>query len=108
MKAAGPTLHSEYARIFNQSFETNTYISAIGEGILAPIQKSGNKRGPVQSILPITLLNGSRKVLSLVALNRINRHVDMYTGPWQATYKRGHSCAYLVWPGPAENAVICD
>ena len=71
MKAAGPTLHSEYARILNQSFETNTYIPAIGEGILAPIQKSGKKRRPLESIRPITLFNGKRKVLSHVALNRI-------------------------------------
>ena len=106
MKAAGPTLHSEYARILNQSFETNTYIPAIGEGILAPIQKSGKKRGPVQSIRPITLLNGNRKVLSLVALNRINRHVDMYTGPWQAAYKRGRSCADLVWSQRMLSSVV--
>jgi len=41
MKAVGPTLHSEYARIFNLSFETNTYIPTIGEGTLAPLQKPG-------------------------------------------------------------------
>ena len=73
MKAAGPTLHSEYARIFNFSFETNTYIASIGEDTLAPLQKPGKKRRPLGSNRPITLLNGNRKVLSLIALNRINR-----------------------------------
>ena len=97
MKAAGYPLHYELARIYNLSFETNTYIPAIGEGILTPLQKPGKPRGPVKSIRPLTLLNGTRKVLSLVALNRINYHVDMYTGPWQAAYKQGRSCADLVW-----------
>ena len=36
MKAAGYPLHSELDRIYNLSFETNTYILAIGEGILPP------------------------------------------------------------------------
>ena len=97
MKAAGHPLHSELARIYNLSFETNTYIPAIGEGILTPLQKPGKPRGPVKSIRPLTLLNGARKVMSLIALNRINSHVDMYTGPWQAAYRRGRSCSDLVW-----------
>ena len=70
MKAAGHPLHSELARIYNLSFETNTYIPAIGEGILTPLQKRGKPRGPVKSIRPLTLLNGARKVMSLIALNR--------------------------------------
>ena len=84
-------------RIVNQSFETNTYIPAIGEGILTPLQKPGKPKGPIKSIRPLTLLNGARKVLSLVTLCRINDQIDMYTGPWQAAYKQGRSCADLVW-----------
>jgi len=97
MKAAGPSLHSELARVYNLSFETNSYIPAIGEGILAPLQKPGKPRGPCKSVRPIILLNCNRKVLSLIALNRINDQVDMYTGPWQAAYRRGRSCSDLVW-----------
>ena len=41
MKAAGYPLQCELARIYNPSFETNTYIPAIGEGILTPLQKPG-------------------------------------------------------------------
>ena len=62
MKAAGYPLHCELARVYNLSFETNTYIPAIGEGILTPLQKPGKPRGPVKSIRPLTLLNGTRKV----------------------------------------------
>ena len=97
MKAAGHPLHCELARIYNLSFQTNTYIPAIGEGILTPLQKPGKPRGPVKSTWPLTLLNGTRKVISFVSLHIINDHVDMYTGPWQAAYKQGRSCSDLVW-----------
>ena len=43
------------------------------------------------------LLNGSRKILSLITLKRICNTVDTYTGPWQAAYKNSRSCADIVW-----------
>ena len=97
MKAAGCPFFSELARIFNISFETNTYIPSIGKGTLAPLQKPGKPKGPIKSIRPLTLLNGTRKILSLITLNRISDNIDMYTGPWQAAYKQGRSCSDLVW-----------
>ena len=36
-----PVLFEKLADIFNKSFETNTYITAIGEGILTPLAKTG-------------------------------------------------------------------
>ena len=83
--------------MFNESFEKNIHIEAIGAGILTPLAKPGKTRGPVKSIRPLTLLNVSRKILSLIVLNRIERAVDNFTGPFQAAYKAGRSCADLVW-----------
>ncbi|XP_063682550.1 uncharacterized protein LOC134817344 [Bolinopsis microptera] len=39
----------------------------------------------------------NEKILSLIVLNRIERAVDNFTGPFQAAYKAGRSCADLVW-----------
>ena len=98
MKALNnPLLHEELAKVFNESFEKNIHIEAIGAGILTPLAKPGKTRGPVKSIRPLTLLNVSRKILSLIVLNRIERAVDNFTGPFQAAYKAGRSCADLVW-----------
>jgi hypothetical protein len=97
IKASGPIFNAEVARIYNQSFETNTYISDVGEGILTPLQKPGKPKGELKSIRPLTLLNGARKILSLITLKRIEKYIDDYTGPWQAAYKRGRSCSDLVW-----------
>ena len=98
MKALNnPLLHKELAKVFNESFEKNIHIEAIGAGILTPLAKPGKTRSPVKSIRPLTLLNVSRKILSLIVLNRIERAVDNFTGPFQAAYKAGRSCADLVW-----------
>ena len=96
-------LQEELAKVFNQSFEKNVHIEAIGAGILTPLAKPGKPRGPVKSIRPLTLLNISRKILSLVVLRRIEYAVDNYTGSFQAAYKAGRSCADLVW---AQNMMI--
>ena len=45
------------------------------------------------------LLNGARKILSLIAHDRICDKLDRYTRATQAAYKikRGRSCADLIW-----------
>ena len=48
MKALNnPLLHKELAKVFNESFEKNIHIEAIGAGILTPLAKPGKTRGPV-------------------------------------------------------------
>ena len=87
----------EFANIINQCFETHTYIKDIGESILTPLQKPHKPLGPVKSLRPLNLLNGVRKILSVIALNRTQNQINMYTGPYQCAYKSGHSCADIVW-----------
>ncbi|KAL5255329.1 hypothetical protein ACHWQZ_G014669 [Mnemiopsis leidyi] len=97
LRYAGKSYYSAYANMINQSFETNSYIDSIGQGIITPFQKPGKPKGPLKSLRPLTLSNGVRKVLSLVTLLRIGHKMDRYTGPWQAAYKHGRSCNDLVW-----------
>ena len=72
-------------------------IQSIGQGILTPLQKPGKPKGPLNSLRPLMLLNGSRKILSLITLARVSKKIDNFTGPWQAAYKNGRSCADIVW-----------
>ena len=97
LKYAGDAFGSQFASIANECFETHTYIDAIGESILAPLPKPGKPVGPPKSLRPLNLLNGVRKVLSIIALHRIQDLVNHYTGPWQCGYKNGRSCADIVW-----------
>ena len=41
--------------------------------------------------------NAARKILSMATLKRIEGKVDAFTGSWQCAYKRGRSCADIVW-----------
>lgn len=97
LKYAGELFASNFASIINECFETNTYIKAIGESILTPLQKPGKPKGPPKSLRPLNLLNGVRKILSIIALTRTQDQINNYTGPWQCGYKSGRSCADIVW-----------
>ena len=97
LKYAGENFCAAFSTIVNQCFETNSYIDAIGESILTPLQKPGKPVGPVKNLRPLNLLNGVRKIMSVITLGRIQEQVNQYTGPWQCGYKAGHGCTDIVW-----------
>ena len=97
LKHADLIIYDQYAQIINTSLEENEYVKSIGEGVITPLQKPGKPLGPLTSLRPLTLLNGSRKMLTLITLKRIKRMIDDYTMAWQAGYKEGRSCADVVW-----------
>lgn len=97
LKYSPASFHQEYASLINRSFELNEHVPSFTEGFLTPLQKPGKPKGPLKSLRPLCLLNGTRKLLSLITLHRIQRQIAEYTGPWQNAYKAGHSCANIVW-----------
>ena len=97
LKYGGAAFHTEYSKLINSCFETNTHLRAVGEAVITPLQKPKKPKGPLKNIRPLTLSNSARKILSLITLRRIQHQVDQYTGPWQAAYKQGRSCSDLVW-----------
>ena len=97
LKYADPIVYEIYSESINSSFSTQRYITSIGEGYITPLQKPGKPKGPLTSLRPLTLLNGSRKILTLITLRRIEQKVDDYTMAWQCGYKHGRSCADIVW-----------
>ena len=97
LKHAPPIVYNIYTECINSSISSESYIKSIGEGFITPLQKPFKPKGPLSSLRPLTLLNGSRKILTLVTLKRIEQKVDEYTMAWQCGYKHGRSCADLVW-----------
>ena len=97
LKYAPDRFYEEYASLINRSFELSEHVPSFTEGYLAPLQKPGKPKGPVKSLRPLCLLNGTRKLLSLITLHRVSRQISEFTGPWQNAYKAGHSCANIVW-----------
>jgi hypothetical protein len=83
-------------------------LEAVGNAVIAPLQKPNKPKGPLKNIRPLTLSNAARKILSLLTLRRIQNQVDYYTGPWQAAYKRGRSCGDLVWCQRMLTAVVME
>lgn len=97
LKHSPKIFFSTFAQLINQSFELHEHVPSFTEGYLTPLQKPGKPRGPLKSLRPLCLLNGTRKILSMIVLRRIQRQISQYTGPWQNAYKPGHSCANIVW-----------
>ena len=81
----------------NMMFEQHTVLESLGRGTLIALQKPRKPLGPLSSLRPIVLLNCTRKVISLVALHRIQEKVNTFTGASQGGFKQGYSCADLVW-----------
>ncbi|KAI8491319.1 hypothetical protein Bbelb_309520 [Branchiostoma belcheri] len=70
---------------------------ALEQGILIPLQKPGKPRGPCSSLRPIVLLNGLRKLFSLIVSERCKPQVNLYLPTSQSAYRQGHSTADIVF-----------
>ena len=81
LKQSPPIFYSTFAQLTNQSFERHEYVPSFTEGFLTPLQKPGKPRGPLKSLRPLCLLNGTRKILSMIVFRRIQRQFSQYTGP---------------------------
>ncbi|KAI8496769.1 hypothetical protein Bbelb_254240 [Branchiostoma belcheri] len=69
----------------------------MGQGVLIPLQKPGKPRGPCNSLHPIILLNGIRKLFSLIVLECCKPQVDLYLPRSQSSYRRGHITTDIVF-----------
>ena len=65
--------------------------------ILIAIQKSGKKKGPLDNLRPITLLNSLRKALSIVTLNQIRPRVQDHLSKNQRGFLPDRSPADVIW-----------
>ena len=97
LKYSPNSVYKRFADIINRSFETNSYLDPIGQANITPLQKPNKPIGPVNNLRPLTLSNAVRKILSMATLKRIEKKVKTFTGQWQCAYKRGRSCADIVW-----------
>ena len=77
-KCSADLLAQHIANIFNDALEHHEPLG-LGKGVLILIQKPGNPKGPLTSVLLTTL----RKTLSLVVLSRIAPKFDEYLSPSQ-------------------------
>ena len=75
LKYAPPVFFQQYACLINRSFEGHEHVPSFTEGFLTPLQKPGKPKGPLKSLRPLCLLNGTRKLLSLITLHRIQRQI---------------------------------
>ena len=64
---------------------------------ISSLFQNQKKNPEPENLRPIILLNGVRKVLSIITIKRVEKKIDDYTGPWQHGYKNGGGCADIVW-----------
>ncbi len=96
-KQSPPIISKTIAKIINSSLEQHIFLNNMAEGTMIALPKPGKTPGPPCNLRPIVLLNGIRKILSTITLHRIRNKIDQFTGPVQAGFKRGRSCADIVW-----------
>ena len=76
--------------------ENRALLEFLGEGVLFPLNKPG-KECNVKNTRAITLLNVSRKILSIVILERIYPDVEKYLSAGQCGFRRHRSAAEITW-----------
>ena len=91
LKSTLDILHELLADIYNNISETGEHPPELTLVIITPIQKHGNPKGPVQNLLPITLLSMIRKVLAVCMKKRIVDKLDAEIPPSQAAYRARRS-----------------
>jgi len=69
---------------------------SVSKGILVPLPKS-DKSKTVKNTRPIILLKITRKILSIITLNRMKPDVEQFLSPSQAGFRRGRSTIDIVW-----------
>lgn len=97
------------ATVLNRGFELGSLDAAIVEGKLVFFQKPGKKKGPRDSLRPITILTVLRKVLATVGLRRSMRTpLRNYLPLTQHAFLAGRSTADVVWTHRVTSNVVLN
>ena len=93
----GPDIVKEkLCNTYNKMFENHYDEINIGKSNLLPLQKPNKEKGPLKKFRPINLLNTSRKILSIITLNRRQEKVEQYLSASQAAYRPKRSTDDIV------------
>ena len=97
LKYSGEKLIKNVSKILNLIVKNKIQEdSFIDRGILVTVQKKGEPKRQLTSLIPITLLNSIQKVLSDITMNRI-RNKTKYIGSYQSGFRNGRSTTDIVW-----------
>ncbi|KAK3797961.1 hypothetical protein RRG08_018765 [Elysia crispata] len=96
LKYGTPLLHKSIANILNRVFEEHETIN-INSGELIALPKPGKPKGPPKNLRPITLLNTTRKALSIITLHRIRPHIEEYLSHSQSGFRPERSTSDVAW-----------
>ena len=93
--------HSETAQwianLLNVAVDGKIHLNDIGAGTLIPFQKPGKPQGPLSNLRSVVLLNGIRKLLSLILLKRFSPYTNSYIPATQAGFRKGRSCTDIIF-----------
>ena len=97
IKHAPGIVKDKLCNAYNKMFENHCDEINIGKSNLLPLQKPNTERGPLKDLRPINLLNTSRKISSIITLNRIQEKVEQYLSASQTAYRPKRSTGDIVW-----------
>ena len=90
-------MKEQLCNTYNKMFENHCDEINIGKPNLLPLQKPNKEKGPLKNLRPINLLITSRKILSIITLNRIQDKVEQHLSASQAAYRPKRSTGNIVW-----------
>ena len=96
LKHGAKDLSPILSNIFNDVFGTHQPLD-INNGQMITLPKPGKPKGPKKNLRPVTVLDGIRKSLSLITLDRIRPKVESYLSHSQSGFRPARSTSDIVW-----------
>ena len=84
-------VYESIAEIINQIASNGEFPREMNHGILAPLQKTGNSRGPVLNLRSNIILPMLRKIFSVCLMDQLCSRLDYETPLTQAAYRKERS-----------------
>ena len=84
-------VYESIAEIINQIASNGDFPREMNHGILAPLQKPGNSRGPVLNLRSNIILPMLRKIFSVCLMDQLCSRLDYETPLTQAAYRKERS-----------------
>ena len=96
------------SNLLNTAVEGSIQVCDLGAGTLTTLQKPNKPQGPMTNLRPIVLLNGLRKILSLILLERFRPHAESYIPASQPGFHKGCSCTDIIITCKAPALLYCN
>ena len=97
LKHVPEEIYKEIGYILHEIYERSDTEIKLGTGILLPLLKQKKTKGPVKSLIPVTLVEVIQKILSKIFMDRTEDTINKHRSQSQSTFRKSRSTTDVLW-----------